>query len=135
MPGYRAARTLVVLMGVARIGELVTALVSDTAVVGTQRDGEKYPPFLPIAVIERASSRDQRCLLSTLDTVEAAIDRVGDQRPPGMLVIGWSCLALQGDGKFEQDEDTARKRIGLYKVTEGIGQEWMQFLDEMMVGA
>lgn len=131
MPGFKKTTTLVVLMGVARIDELVRALISDDAVVGTTREGPRYPPYLPIAVIERASSPDQRCLLSTLDNISNAITRLDDQRPPGMLVIGLACLALV-DG-YADDEESIRAQMGStgYKVTEGMDTEWMGFLNEV----
>lgn len=145
MPGYRRARTLIVLMGVARIGELITALTSDQAVLGTRREADKYPGYLPIALIERGSSKDQRLLLSTLDGIEAAIIRVGDQRPPGMLVIGWCCLALEGEGNVDVTEPAglnggeAGDRARVHKVLgdcghlvrDGVSADWMEFLNEM----
>lgn len=145
MPGFRRSRTLIVLMGVARIGELITALTSDSEVIGTRREAEKYPGHLPIALIERGSSRDQRMLLSTLSGIEAAIERVGDQRPPGMLVIGWCCLALEGEGHVDvteliglaagEDGDRARVRSVLgergYLVRDGVRDDWMDFLNEL----
>lgn len=146
MPGFRRSRTLIVLMGVARIGELITALTSDSQVLGTRREAEKYPGHLPIALIERGSCRDQRMLLSTLDGIEAAIERVGDQRPPGMLVIGWCCLALEGSGNVDvtepgidavEDADHARVHRVLgdrgYLVRDGVRADWMEFLDEMAI--
>ncbi|CCG81444.1 Putative uncharacterized protein [Taphrina deformans PYCC 5710] len=145
MPGFRRSRTLIVLMGVARIGELILALTSDSEVVGTRREAERYPPYLPIALIERGSSKDQRMLLSTLENIEAAIERVADQRPPGMLVIGWCCLALEAQGNVDVTEpsgllsgeegDRARVHSVLgdkgYLVRDGVRQDWMEFLDEM----
>lgn len=147
MPGYKRSRTLIVLMGVARIGELITALTSNTAVVvGTRREADVYPEHLPIALIERGSCRDQRMVLSTLSRIEGAIERVGDQRPPGMLVIGWSCLALEGatgnvtvtePAGMQAGEQGDLERVNAvlgeqgYLVREGIGSAWMDFLDEM----
>ncbi|ORY83761.1 tetrapyrrole methylase [Protomyces lactucae-debilis] len=148
MPSYKRARTLIVLMGVARIGELLTALtgspVQDAENVTTTREGDAYPPYLPIALIERGSSKDQRMVLSTLAGIEEAIKRVGDQRPPGMLVIGWCCLALQGEGHVNVTEadgiaageagDRARVQAVLgdagYLVQEGLRENWQAFLEE-----
>jgi uroporphyrin-III C-methyltransferase len=148
MPGYKRARTLIVLMGVARIGELLSALCdkpsSETSQVTTTREGEAYPSYLPIALIERGSSKDQRLVLSTLTGIEEAIRRVGDQRPPGMLVIGWCCLALQAGGHVNVTEpdglaageagDHARVHAVLgdagYLVREGLSENWQAFLEE-----
>jgi uroporphyrin-III C-methyltransferase len=105
LPGYERSRTLVVLMGVARLPSVVRALTSaeDDAEGGQGREGngERYPPYTPIAIIERASSADQRIVASTLDRIVDAMERAGEQRPPGMMVIGWSVLALDGAGDME----------------------------------
>lgn len=95
MPKYERARTIVVLMGVARLGSVVKTLLGS----GLSREGE-YPSHLPIAIIERASMPDQRVIESTLADIERAMEsvEVGAQRPPGMMVIGWSVLALWREG-------------------------------------
>ncbi|BFZ54455.1 uroporphyrin-III C-methyltransferase [Savitreella phatthalungensis] len=148
MPGYRRATTLVVLMGVARIGELVAALTSKRTIEGqvsTTRDGAPYPEYLPVSIIERGSSRDQRCITTTIARAEQVIDHLGDQRPPGMLVIGWVNLALLGEGNVDVTEpsglaagdegDKARVSRALgsqgYIVAEGIRDDWQGFLDDM----
>ncbi|KAF9011141.1 tetrapyrrole methylase [Cyathus striatus] len=92
LPGYRRERTLVILMGVARLASVINTLTSRGEVEG--RDGERYPPETPIAIIERASMPDQRAILSTLGDVVQAVQAAGEQRPPGMMVIGWAVLAL-----------------------------------------
>ncbi|KAJ6611511.1 tetrapyrrole methylase [Mycena sp. CBHHK59/15] len=97
LPGYERARALVVLMGVARLPQ------------STRRAGAMYPPHMPIALIERASIPDQRVIVSTLRDVVRALDSVGEQRPPGILVIGWAALALWGTGDVEVLEDGAEK--------------------------
>ncbi|KAJ3721643.1 tetrapyrrole methylase [Lentinula raphanica] len=127
MPAYERSRTVVVLMGVARLGAVVKALV------GSGRDNGDYPPHLPIAIIERASMPDQRVIESTLEDVESAMEsaEVGAQRPPGMMVIGWSVPALWGEGNVnvlggdddgEGGEDAAKSVNGsseLHQTTEG----------------
>jgi len=79
---------------------------------------------------------------STLSGIAAALERVGDQRPPGMMVIGWSVLALEGkgdvgvldDGMQGEEADRARVRRWLggdeggYIVREGLRDEWKEFL-------
>lgn len=98
MPKYERARTVVVLMGVARLGSVVKALLGS----GLSKEGE-YPSHLPIAIIERASMPDQRVIESTLADIERAMEsvEVGAQRPPGMMVIGWSVVALWGEGNVD----------------------------------
>ncbi|KAJ3985221.1 uroporphyrin-III C-methyltransferase [Lentinula detonsa] len=94
MPKYERARTVVILMGVARLGSVVKALIA------SGKDDGDYPSHLPIAIIERASMPDQRVVESTLEDIECAMEsaEVGAQRPPGMMVVGWSVPALWGDG-------------------------------------
>ena len=92
LPGYDRARTVLVLMGVARLGDVIRALV--TIDHGGRRDGAPYPAYIPIAIVERGSMPDQRVLVSTLEDVESALANLGEQRPPGMIVIGWAVLAF-----------------------------------------
>ncbi|KAK9894322.1 hypothetical protein P389DRAFT_212801 [Cystobasidium minutum MCA 4210] len=106
LPGYERSRTLTVLMGVARLEGVVNALISEDGTEGNGREGggrqgAAYPPYCPIAIIEKASSPDQRLVASTLEGIVSAMERVGEQRPPGMMIIGWSVLALEGKGDVE----------------------------------
>lgn len=128
MPPYERARTLVVLMGVARIGAVVDRLVSSSP--------SPYPRRTPIAIIERASMPDQRVISSTLENVVAALESVGDQRPPGMMVIGWAALALWKEGDVgvldgSEEEDGARVERWLegerWRVVEGLEDGWAAF--------
>src|ERR1700679_675870 len=64
LPGYQRTRTLVILMGVARIVQVLETLLT-TRPEG-KRDGSPYPAHTPIAIIERASMPDQRVITSTL---------------------------------------------------------------------
>lgn len=113
LPGYERSRSLIVLMGVARLGAVVDVLTQGWAAGVSQasatsdRTGAPFPPYTPIAIIERASSSDQRILTSTLDKILVALDKCGEQRPPGMIMIGWAVLSLEGSGHvdvLEQDE-------------------------------
>ncbi|KAJ3917603.1 uroporphyrin-III C-methyltransferase [Lentinula edodes] len=137
MPKYERARTVVVLMGVARLRSVVKTLI------GSGKDAGDYPPYLPIAIIERASMPDQRVVESTLEDIEHAMEsaEVGAQRPPGMMVIGWSVSALWGDGnvdvlnegtKVGNSEDVRRVRNWLgdgvrWRVREGLASTWDMF--------
>jgi uroporphyrin-III C-methyltransferase len=126
IPAYIRSQTLVLLMGVARLGEVVKALT-----------GAGYPRYTPVALIERASLTDQRVLETTLESCEAAVEALGAQRPPGMLVFGWTVLALSGTGDMtvlDEGEDSEEKdltRIARWlgegvrwRVLEGIDDEW-----------
>lgn len=106
LPGYIRSQTLVLLMGVARLDSLLKTL-QDKDVDPTLRDGDSYPEHLPIAIIERASMPDQRVISATLGTISVAMTRIGEQRPPGMIVIGWSVLALHGEGDVAVLDDAA----------------------------
>ena len=132
LPGYERARTLVILMGVARITQLLETL--QTLDPTGKRNGLPYPAHIPIAVIERASMPDQRVITSTLAHVVSALESNGAQRPPGMIVIGWSILSLCGDGdmsvldKGAEEEDESRVVRWLdgksWRVVEGFNGDW-----------
>ncbi|KAF9975336.1 hypothetical protein BGZ73_001057 [Actinomortierella ambigua] len=85
MPTYVPHRTTVFLMALHRLKDLV----EDLKAAG-------YPEELPVAVVERASAKDQRSLHATVGTVVDVINEHG-YRPPGILVVGWSCGALALD--------------------------------------
>lgn len=154
LPGYVRSRTLCLLMGVARIKQVLQVLMrpSEEAVADPEtqgwRDGAAFPPYLPIAIIERASSHDQRMVASTLDGIEEALERAGEQRPPGMMIIGWSVLALEGEGEvtvLDEDEgspdlekrDRARVQKWLggksYVLKDGLSEEWERLLPSVGV--
>lgn len=146
LPGYERSRTLTVLMGVARLEGVVNALTSSDGTEGNGREGggrqgAAYPPYCPIAIIEKASSPDQRLVATTLEVIVSAMERVGEQRPPGMMIIGWSVLALEGKGDVEvldgveglseeELEDLDRKRVQKWLggkasiVREGLDSSW-----------
>lgn len=149
LPGYVKSRTLLVLMGVARINQVLDVLmrtvdqVEDPELNGA-RDGAAFPPHLPIAIIERASSPDQRMIASTLDGIEAALQRIGEQRPPGMMVIGWAALCLEGQGEVgvlddvaiegETEEEKEKRMVKTwlggedFVVREGLDEKWDELL-------
>ena len=132
LPGYERARTLVILMGVARITQLLETL--QTLDSTARRNGPPYPAHTPIAIIERASMPDQRVITSTLAHIESALESNGTQRPPGMIVIGWSILSLWGDGdmsvldKGAEEEDGSRVLRWMngksWRVVEGFSDDW-----------
>ncbi|KAG1742696.1 uroporphyrin-III C-methyltransferase [Suillus paluster] len=142
LPGYERARTVLILMGVARIAQVVGAMMcSDNGSgeglqsVEGRREGRSYPRNTPIAIIERGSMPDQRVVASTLGDICEALDSAGEQRPPGMMVVGWAVLALQGTGDTsvldegeEGDEKRVRRWLGgdRWVVREGIDQGWAE---------
>ncbi|KAF6753264.1 uroporphyrin-III C-methyltransferase [Ephemerocybe angulata] len=132
LPAYERARTLVILMGVARLPQVVDALVAADA--GARRQGAAYPGHTPVAIIERASMPDQRVVTSTLRDIVQALESSGEQRPPGMIVVGWSVLCLYGKGDTGVLEEGAEKgdegRVerwlagGRWRVEEGVDPSW-----------
>lgn len=135
LPGYVKSRTTCILMGVARISTIVDVLISPNA---PGRDGQAYPRHLPIAIIERASSPDQRVILSTLEHIADALKSV-EERPPGMMLVGWAALCLEGEGRVDildtedqgGEEGIVRAWLGeerRWKIREGLGGEWEEFM-------
>ena len=123
-------------MGVARLSQIITALV-DPSNSQNRRDGVAFPPYTPIAIVERASMPDQRVITSTLKDIVKALDSNGEQRPPGTMVIGWSVLALSGTGDVtvldDYDEKLDEERVSRWlggdgavgwKVQEGLDKRW-----------
>ncbi|BEJ11983.1 hypothetical protein CspHIS471_0204430 [Cutaneotrichosporon sp. HIS471] len=130
LPGYQKSKTLAILMGVARIDAVLAAL---TGPDGPQRDGAVYPRHLPIAIVERASSPDQRVILSTLEHVAGAIQSV-DQRPPGMILVGWAAMCLEGKGRVDILDGADEKEAveswlagDRFRTREGLPADWSWF--------
>jgi uroporphyrin-III C-methyltransferase len=117
LPGYERARSTVILMGVARLRDVVATLTEGWAAdaetssaltcgaATSGRTGAAFPPHTPIAIVERASSSDQRLVASTLAEIVDALERSGEQRPPGMMLIGWAVLSLHGTGDVSVLDD------------------------------
>jgi uroporphyrin-III C-methyltransferase len=139
LPGYDRGRTLVILMGVARLAQVVQTLTALEP--SSRRDGPAYPRHLPIAIIERASMPDQRVITSTLGDIVQALGSSGEQRPPGMILVGWSVLALYGEGDVSvlteggeaEDEKRVMRWLGGgegaagWRVYTGIDEKWNLF--------
>ena len=92
-PPYIPSQTVVFLMALHRLGALVESLT----IPGSKSEKSPWPQETPCAVIERASCPDQRVIRSTLQHVCAAVEEEGS-RPPGLLVVGWSCEVLHKSG-------------------------------------
>ncbi|GAA5901286.1 uroporphyrinogen-III C-methyltransferase [Sporobolomyces salmoneus] len=133
--GYERGKTLCVLMGVARLRSLVESLL--------EHPTSKYPPYLPIALIERASSPDQRVVASTIEQLADVLDNLPPHRPPGMIVVGWAVMCLDGEGDMtvlddpedEGREQRDRERVvkwngtTRYRVREGLGEDWRSVVE------
>ena len=98
-PTYTKSGTVVFLMALHRLQSLVESLTTSLNELQAQgkSDWTPWPKETPCAVIERASCPDQRVIRSTLDHVCAAVEEEGS-RPPGLLVVGWSCSVLHQSG-------------------------------------
>ena len=94
-PPYVESQTVVFLMALHRLEDLVKDLTGVELEGQASSESHHWPKETPCAVIERASCSDQRVIRSTLLHVVAAIEEEGS-RPPGLLVIGWSCEVLKG---------------------------------------
>lgn len=83
---------------------------------------------------------DQRVISSTLKDIARAMDSIGEQRPPGMMVIGWGVLALWGEGDVgvldEGGESMDKERVErwlkgkddvAWRVSEGLDSGWEAF--------
>ena len=108
-PPYISTQTVVFLMALHRLSSLIDALTgagSSAEAMKSDRATKHWPRETPCAVIERASCPDQRVIRSTLQHVCAAVEEEGS-RPPGLLVVGWSCEVLtdlKGKGKWVVEE-------------------------------
>ncbi|KAF7302419.1 Uroporphyrin-III c-methyltransferase [Mycena chlorophos] len=125
LPIYERAKTVVVLMGVARLASVVESMLTSNS----------YPANTPIAIVERASMPDQRVLVSTLQNIVVALESLGEQRPPGIMVVGWAVLALWGSGDDtvldadaeSQDDARVKRWLGEdsdWRVIEGLPAGW-----------
>lgn len=150
LPGYERGRTLVVLMGIARLKSIANALleIPEDDKLGNvkpdRRSDQAYPSYIPAAIIERASMPDQRVIYSTLCDIVTALESTGEQRPPGLLVVGWSVLSLWAEGDMTiLDEDTSYGDVTVrerdvrrvekwlegkkWRIQEGIESTWDMF--------
>lgn len=123
-----------ILMGVARINEIVKTLL-DVSPDQSRRVGAVYPQIVPIAIIERGSMPDQRVIFSTLKDIVRALECSGEQRPPGMMVIGWVVRSLCGEADVSvldsdaenQDEERIRGWLSGWRIQEGLNSDWENF--------
>lgn len=111
-PPYIPTQTVVFLMSLHRLSSLIESLTGIVPILHPEASGNKPKPWpreTPCAVIERASCPDQRVIRSTLQHVCTAVEVEGS-RPPGLLVVGWSCQVLidmKGKGRWIVEEGFA----------------------------
>ena len=92
-PTYVPTQTVVFLMALHRLSALVESLTTLPAEENGSRPRTPWPKDTPCAIIERASCTDQRVIRTNLEHVCTAFEAEGS-RPPGLLVVGASCLVL-----------------------------------------
>jgi uroporphyrin-III C-methyltransferase len=78
--------------------------------------------------------QDQRIIASTLENIEQALESAGEQRPPGLFVVGWSVLALWGKGDvtvLDKGSISDEERIGRWlgeghrwRIEDGLDERW-----------
>ena len=108
-PPYIPSQTVIFLMALHRLSSLVDALTGSNATLHPNDEKSMrnhWPIETPCSVIERASCSDQRVIRSTLKDICEAVEEEGS-RPPGLLVLGWSCHILKdlkGLGKWIVEE-------------------------------
>ena len=111
-PPYIPTQTVVFLMALHRLSSLVDALTGTgptTETSETESKPKPWPRQTPCAVVERASCPDQRVIRSSLEHVCAAVEEEGS-RPPGLLILGWSCevlMDMKGKGRWLVEEGFA----------------------------
>ena len=125
-PPYVESQTVVFLMALHRLASLVKSLTGTTApspddkTVTPNPNLAPWPFATPCAVVERASCPDQRVIRSTLKDVVAAVEEEGS-RPPGLLVMGWSCETLVGRGQARWVVEDGFKGLDGLGGVEGMG--------------
>lgn len=111
-PPYISTQTVVFLMALHRLSSLVDALTGNgptTELYEIESKPKPWPRQTPCAVVERASCPDQRVIRSSLEHVCAAVEEEGS-RPPGLLILGWSCevlIDMKGKGRWLVEEGFA----------------------------
>lgn len=72
----RAVDTIVILMGISRVGEISRELIEGG-----------LPPKTPIAIIENGTTENQRVLITSLDKIQEEIEKHGIKNP-AVIVVG-----------------------------------------------
>ena len=97
-PPYVKSQTVIFLMALHRLSSLVESLTGRKSASGgteeVKSNDTPWPIEMPCAVLERASCLDQRVIRTTLRHVVEAVEEEGS-RPPGLLLLGWSCEVLK----------------------------------------
>lgn len=92
IPEYVSDRTVVLLMAVGRIGEIAANMTA----MG-------YPKTTPVAIIERATTPEQRTLIGTLETIDFVAKR-DEAKAPSTIIIGEVVNVLRGGDSIVAEE-------------------------------
>ena len=93
IPQYHSDRTIVLLMAVGRIDEITSNM---TSILG-------YPNHTPVAIIEKATTNDQRILLGTLKNISSiAIEQ--QAKAPATIIIGEVVNVLKDNKDYHNFE-------------------------------
>jgi uroporphyrin-III C-methyltransferase len=84
VPEYRADRTVVLLMAVGRIAEIASNMTA-----------AGYPSDTPVAIIEKATTPEQRTLTGTLETI-AYVAKRDEAKAPSTIIVGEVVNVLRG---------------------------------------
>ncbi|OBZ78919.1 putative uroporphyrinogen-III C-methyltransferase [Grifola frondosa] len=123
LPGYERGRTLVILMGVARLPQVLETLQRELPGTNngsaSRRDGPAYPSCTPIALIERASMPTNASF-----ALHYATSQLGSKVSANNVRRGcsWS-------GAPDKDEERVRTWLDgkLWRVNEGLDAEWEEW--------
>jgi uroporphyrin-III C-methyltransferase len=107
LPEFNESRTTIFLMTLHRIIEIIPKLIEE----------KHWHSDLPVAIIERASSPDQRIIRTTLNKVAQAVEACGS-RPPGLLVTGYACNVIP-QKKSTSSSPTTTTNSSWWTVEEG----------------
>lgn len=88
VPPYDKDQTVVLLMAVGRLDNITKQMLT-----------QGYPPSTLVAIIEKASTPQQRTIVDRLDTI-AATGKEADAKPPATIVVGSVVGVLQ-----DQDQE------------------------------
>jgi len=85
IPPYVSDRTVVLLMAVGRLSEIAANMTSPHL---------GYPPSTPVAIVEKATTPEQRTLVGTLATI-ANVAKEQKATAPACIIVGEVCNVLR----------------------------------------
>ena len=83
VPIYQEKQTVVLLMAVGRIGDIAAEMIAHKG----------FPASTPVAIVEWATTPQQRCLRGTLSNVQEVVQR-NNAQPPATIIVGHAVNVL-----------------------------------------